>query len=108
MALTSKQLVAQLQGRLSAIDAQIVALQEERALLTGATAGLRRGTKRKAALKQVRKATGKRTVSKAAKAKQSKLRTQAWADVHKLHKAGKIAKADLASRAAYYKAHPKG
>jgi|HubBroStandDraft_5_1064220.scaffolds.fasta_scaffold03652_3 hypothetical protein len=59
MALTSKQLVAQLQTRLSAIDSQIIALQKERELLTGATAGIRRGTKRKAALKKVRTAASK-------------------------------------------------
>lgn len=59
MALTSKQLVGQLQARLVAIDSQIAALQEERALLTGATAGLRRGAKRKAAFKKVRTAAPK-------------------------------------------------
>jgi hypothetical protein len=101
----AKSLVEQVAQRLREIEVNIAALVKEKNALRGAVTG--KVTVRATTAAKAPKAPKTRKVSKAAKAKQSKLRAAAWADVHKLLKAGKIKENSLAARAAYYKANPK-
>jgi hypothetical protein len=99
---TTGKLVQQVRERLAG-------LQKERDRIDGEIAELKAAFSKDgpapARARRVKAATKKRT--SAANKKVSAASKRVWADVHKLHKAGKIAEPSRKARADYYKKHPK-
>jgi hypothetical protein len=96
---TTEKLVKMFRERLDSLMAQRERIDREIAELKAAFSGKApaRAPERPATRKAAK-------VNNTALAKASK---RTWADVHRLHKAGKISEPSRKARAAYYKQHPK-
>jgi hypothetical protein len=82
MSLTTLKVVGLIRAKLREVEAQIKALEVERALLTNANAALHRGAKRKVKLKELTKGK-KKGLSAASRKRISAARKKAWAKVKK-------------------------
>jgi hypothetical protein len=82
MALTTKKVVGLIRAKLTEVEAQIKALEQERVLLTNANAALHRGAKRKVKLQALTKGK-KKGLSAASRKRISAARKKAWKEVKK-------------------------